>query len=90
MPGAAPLPRMVLAQARMETRLLLRNGEQLLLAVVVPLIVLVGGITAAKHFALTFSHSPVDTLTPGVLALAVMSTASPRWPSRPGSSAGTA
>ncbi len=73
-PGAAPLPRMVLAQARMETRLLLRNGEQLLLAVVVPLIVLVGGITAAKHFSLTFSHSPVDTLTPGVLALAVMST----------------
>jgi ABC-2 type transport system permease protein len=74
LPGAAPLPRMVLAQARMETRLLLRNGEQLLLAVVVPLIVLVGGITAAKHFDLTFSHSQVDTLTPGVLALAIMST----------------
>jgi ABC-2 type transport system permease protein len=73
-PGAAPLPAMVLAQARMETRLLLRNGEQLLLAVVVPLIVLVGGITAARHFDLTFSHSPVDTLTPGILALAVMST----------------
>ncbi len=73
-PGAAPLPRMVLAQAAMETRLLLRNGEQLLLAVVIPLIVLVGGITAAKHFDLTFTHSPVDTLTPGVLALAVMST----------------
>ncbi|WP_254185583.1 ABC transporter permease [Nocardioides panacis] len=74
MPGAAPLPRMVLAQARMETRLILRNGEQLLLAVVIPLIVLVGGISAAKHFDLTFSHSPVDTLTPGILALAVMST----------------
>jgi ABC-2 type transport system permease protein len=74
MPGAAPLPRMILAQARMETRLLLRNGEQLLLAVVVPLVVLVGGITAARHFDLTFSHSPVDTLTPGILALAVMST----------------
>ena len=74
MPGAAPLPRMVLAQARMETRLLLRNGEQLLLAVVVPLIVLVAGITGAEHFDLTFAHSPVDTLTPGVLALAVMST----------------
>ena len=73
-PGAAPLSRMVLAQARMETRLLLRNAEQLLLAVVVPLIVLVGGIAAAKHFDLTFAHSPVDTLTPGVLALAVMST----------------
>jgi hypothetical protein len=38
---------MVLAQARMETRLLLRNGEQLLLAVVIPLIVLVGGVLAA-------------------------------------------
>jgi ABC-2 type transport system permease protein len=74
MPGAAPAPRMVLAQARMETRLLLRNGEQLLLAVVIPLIVLVGGITAAKHFDLSFSHPAVDTLTPGILALAVMST----------------
>lgn len=74
LPGAAPLPRMVLAQARMETRLLLRNGEQVVLAVVVPLIVLVGGITAARHLDLTFSHSPVDTLTPGVLALAVLST----------------
>ncbi len=73
-PGGAPLPRMVLAQARMETRLLLRNGEQLVLAVVVPLIVLVGGIAAARHFSLSFAHSPVDTLTPGVLALAVMST----------------
>jgi ABC-2 type transport system permease protein len=73
-PGAAPLPRMVFAHARMETRLLLRNGEQLLLAVVIPLIVLVGGITAADHVGLTFSHNPVDTLTPGVLALAVMST----------------
>jgi len=73
-PGAAPLPRMVLAQARMETRLLLRTGEQLLLAVVVPLLVLGGGIAAARHFDLSFSHSAVDTLTPGVLALAVMST----------------
>ena len=73
-PGAAPLPRMVLAQARMETRLLLRNGEQLLLAVVIPLIVLVGGLTAARYFDLTFTHSAVDTLAPGVLALAVLST----------------
>ena len=73
-PGAAPLPRMVLAQARMETRLLVRNGEQLLLAVVIPLIVLVGGLTAAEQFDLTFTHSAVDTLTPGILALAVLST----------------
>ncbi|HSV39563.1 MAG TPA: ABC transporter permease [Nocardioidaceae bacterium] len=75
MPGAAPLPAMVLAQARMETRLILRNGEQLLLAVVIPLIVLVGSIETAKRIDHSFAHSPVDTLTPGVLALAIMSTA---------------
>ena len=39
-PGAAPLARQVLAQAAMESRLMLRNGEQLLLAVVIPVIVL--------------------------------------------------
>lgn len=74
MPGAAPFPRQVLAQARMETRLLLRNGEQLLLAVVIPLIVLVGGVLAADRVGLDFPHGTVATLTPGVLALAVMST----------------
>jgi ABC-2 type transport system permease protein len=74
-PGAAPLPRQVLAQTRMETKLILRNGEQLLLAVVIPLIVLAGGIEAAKHFDLKFTHSAVDTLAPGILALAIMSTA---------------
>ena len=73
-PGAAPVPRMVRAQAAMETRLLLRNGEQVLLAVVIPLIVLVGGIIAVNRFDLTTSHRAVDLLTPGVLALAVMST----------------
>ncbi|HET6627890.1 MAG TPA: ABC transporter permease [Nocardioidaceae bacterium] len=73
-PGSAPLARQVLVQARMETRLLLRNGEQLLLAVVIPLIVLVGGILAADRVDLEFAHSTVDTLAPGVLALAVMST----------------
>ena len=73
-PGAAPLPQQVLAQSRMETRLLLRNGEQLLLAVVIPLIVLIGGILAADKIDLKFAHSTVDTLTPGILALAIMST----------------
>ena len=82
---------MVLAQARMETRLLLRNGEQLLLAVVIPLIVLVGGVAGGRPLRPAPSPTaPVDTLTPGVLALAVMSTASPRWPSPPASSAATA
>ncbi len=63
---------MVLAQASMEARLMLRNGEQVLLAVVIPLIVLVGGVYGAERVGLDYG---VDTLTPGVLALAVMSTA---------------
>ena len=74
-PGSAPMLRMVLAQAGMESRLILRNGEQLLLAVVIPVIVLIGGVEAAKHVDLGLSRRPVDVLSPGVLALAVMSTA---------------
>jgi ABC-2 type transport system permease protein len=72
-PGAASLPRMVRAQASMETMLLLRNGEQLVLAVVIPLIVLFAGVYGAEHFSLDVDD-PVQVLTPGVLALAVMST----------------
>lgn len=75
-PGGASLSRMVLAQSRMEARLLLRNGEQLLLAIVIPVIVLVGGVAAADRIGLDLDgHRAVDVLTPGVLALAVMSTA---------------
>ena len=74
-PGAAPLPRMIAAQALMEARLMLRNGEQLLLAVVIPVIVLVVGVRGTKALDIHFQHSSVDVFTPGVLALAVMSTA---------------
>jgi len=66
---------MVAAQAAMESRLLLRNGEQLLLALVIPLIALVGGVIAASAVDLDLPDRPIDVLTPGVLALAVMSTA---------------
>jgi ABC-2 type transport system permease protein len=66
---------MVAAQALMETRLLLRNGEQLLLAVVIPVIVLFAGVRGTRALDITFRHASVDVFTPGVLALAVMSTA---------------
>jgi ABC-2 type transport system permease protein len=59
----------------MEARLMLRNGEQLLLAVVIPVIVLIGGVAGGKHLDLKEPHALVDLFTPGVLALAVMSTA---------------
>lgn len=75
MPGGAPFLRQVRAQAAMEAKLMLRNGEQLLLAIVIPLIVLVGIVEAAKHLTLHITHRPVDEFTPGVLALAIMSTA---------------
>jgi ABC-2 type transport system permease protein len=72
-PGAAPLGRMVAAQAAFELRLLLRNGEQLLLTLVIPVLVLVG-LTAVPVVDLGDGPA-VDTLVPGVLALSVMSTA---------------
>ncbi|MFD9208955.1 ABC transporter permease [Streptomyces sioyaensis] len=72
-PGAAPLSRMIRAQAALETRMLLRNGEQLLLTVVIPTLLLV--LFSAVDIVDTGSGKPVDFLAPGVLALAVMSTA---------------
>ena len=72
-PGGAPLARQVLAQASMEARLMLRNGEQLLLAVVIPVLILVGGVTAGKHLdlKLTDPRPLVDIFTPGVHGLVV-------------------
>ena len=74
-PGAAPFARQVAAQASMEARLMLRNGEQLLLAVVIPVIVLIGCVLGAHRVGMSFRTPAIDVFTPGVLALAVMSTA---------------
>jgi ABC-2 type transport system permease protein len=63
---------MVLAQARMESRLMVRNGEQLLLAVVIPVLVLIGMVRGADRLGLDYDHPVVDVVTPGVLALAVL------------------
>ena len=54
---------------------MLRNGEQLLLAVVIPVIVLIGGVQGVTHLDIELTRRPIDAFTPGVLALAVMSTA---------------
>ncbi|MET7932335.1 ABC transporter permease [Streptomyces sp. NPDC005322] len=73
-PGSAPLLRMIRAQAALETRMLLRNGEQLLLTVVIPSLVLV--LFSSVDIVDTGADgSAVDFLAPGVLALAVLSTA---------------
>jgi ABC-2 type transport system permease protein len=73
-PGAADFWSMVRAHASMETRLLLRNGEQLVLALVIPLLLLVGGAESGDVLDLG-SGRRIDVLTPGVMALALMSTA---------------
>lgn len=71
--NSAPLARRILRHGRYETLAMLGNGEQLVLAVVLPLLAL---------FGLTFTDildgvagSRIDAATPGVLALCVMSTA---------------
>ncbi|WP_329370609.1 ABC transporter permease [Streptomyces sp. NBC_00669] len=72
-PGTAPLPRMIRAQALLETKMLLRNGEQLLLTVVIPALLLV--LFSAVDIVDTGPGKSVDFLAPGILALAVLSTA---------------
>jgi ABC-2 type transport system permease protein len=70
--GPAPPAARILASGRFEATTVLRNGEQLLVSVVLPLMALV---------LLTYTSYPVldsprvDVVTPGVLALAVVSTA---------------
>lgn len=67
--GVAP---MLAAQARMELVLLLRNGEQLLLTMFIPLTLLVGLVLLPFG---DFGQPRADAVVPAVLALAVMSTA---------------
>jgi ABC-2 type transport system permease protein len=70
-PAAAPAGRMLVAQTRMELRLLLRNGEQVALSLVIPLL-----LEFFFNLPLLYSlDSPrrIDFVVPSVLALAVMS-----------------
>jgi ABC-2 type transport system permease protein len=63
---------MILAQARFETRLLLRNGEQLLLAIIIPALML---IAFSAEPIETVSGSRIDYYAPGIIGMAVLSTA---------------
>ncbi|MFE9246209.1 ABC transporter permease [Nocardiopsis sp. NPDC006938] len=71
-PGAAPMWRMIAAQAGMELRVMLRHGEQFLLTMVIPVLLLVG--FSLVDVLDVGEGARVDALTPGVLALAIMST----------------
>jgi ABC-2 type transport system permease protein len=72
-PGAAPLPQMVRGQAAYELRAVLRNGEQLLLTLVIPVVLLL--LFGATSLLDLGPGRRVDFLAPGVIALAIMSTA---------------
>lgn len=68
-PAPAPPAKRIIRHGLIEARLLIRNGEQLLLALVIPLAILVAGRFAAR------SIGSMQVLGPSVLALAVWSSA---------------
>jgi len=71
-PGEGRRGRMLFTQARIETMLALRNGEQVLLTLLIPLVLLVG-LTLLKIIPMPAPR--VDSVTPRVFALAIMSSA---------------
>jgi ABC-2 type transport system permease protein len=68
-PAAAPAGHRIRRHALTETRLLMRNGEQLLLALAIPLAILGAGRVLGGRFG------SLRTLAPSVLGLAVWSSA---------------
>ncbi len=71
-PEGNAVPRMLAAQYGLELRLLLRNGEQLLLTMFIPITLLIG-LTVLPLGA--FGEPRVAVFVPTVMALAVISTA---------------
>lgn len=69
----ASLLRRVLLQGKYESLAMLRNGEQLILAVVLPLLALIG--LTVTPFLDGLGASRIDVAVPGILALCAMSTA---------------
>jgi ABC-2 type transport system permease protein len=72
--GAATPARRVLAQAGFEVRAVLRNGEQLMVTILLPLVALVV-LTWAPITTGTDGRPRIDVVVPAVLAFAALSTA---------------
>jgi ABC-2 type transport system permease protein len=70
---AAPLARMILAQAGMELRLAVRRGESVLVTLILPPMLLV--FFGLVDLMPVPADRRADFLVPGILALAIMSTA---------------
>ncbi|MHA7155530.1 ABC transporter permease [Arthrobacter sp. TMN-50] len=69
----APLAKRILLQGRYEALSMLRNGEQLVLAIALPLLGLV--VLVLTPFLDGMAGSRIDAATPGIIALCAMSTA---------------
>lgn len=73
---AAPAAQVVRSQAALEWRLLMSNGEQILLTLIIPLALLLGlGLTNFVSLGVTGPEARLDLLVPSIMALAVMSSA---------------
>lgn len=70
-PRAASPAAMLAAQTRMELTLLLRNGEQLLLTMFIPIALLIG----LTILPIGEDATRIESLVPAIMAVAVMSTA---------------
>ncbi len=73
LPGRAPTGRMLAAQTRAELTLLRRNSEQVLLTLVIPIGLLI--VLTLIPFVTVKGDDRIGFFAPGILALAVMSTA---------------
>lgn len=74
-PGAAPRRRRILAHGRLELTMLLRNGEQLLLTVVLPVgLLLVLSLTEIIDIGGGTRAERLDVVVPSMVALAILST----------------
>ena len=70
MSGAAPLGRQIVLQTRYELLLTLRRGENILITLIVPVMLLI--FFASLNIIPTTSGRAIDFLLPGILALAIM------------------
>lgn len=71
-PGRASMRQMALAQVWMELKLMLRNGEQVLISLIVPIGLL---IVCTQIPFIDVEGERADFFVPGILALGIMSTA---------------
>jgi ABC-2 type transport system permease protein len=69
---SSSVQRAILAQARMELKLTMRRGENVLVTIVVPIVLLV--FFASLGLIPATNGGPMDFLVPGILALAIIST----------------